>query len=75
MIQVVKKEGYTIFAQVNPITKKLFNFSIKGDGVNPKTNYAYIIEAENFINFLIKKKENERINNTMKKLQKKRIQH
>ena len=73
MIQVVKKEGYTIFAQVNPITKKLFNFSIKGDGVNPKTNYPYIIEAENFINFLVKKKENERINNTMKKLRKRKV--
>jgi hypothetical protein len=45
-ILVEKKDGYNIWADMNPKTKKLYNFSISGVGVNPKHTYVYVSEAQ-----------------------------
>jgi hypothetical protein len=53
-VLIVKKNGYNIWGEMNPLTKKLNNFSISGVGVNPKAVYTYISDAENVVNRLTK---------------------
>lgn len=60
-IIVSKKDGYTILADINPKTKKLYNFSATGVGVNPNVTYIYVSEVESLIEHLTKKqKENKK---------------
>lgn len=56
-ILVVKKNGYNIWADMNPVTKKLYNFSVSGVGVNPNVNYVYVSEAESLVEHLTNKRE------------------
>lgn len=51
-VAIVKKGGYTIWGEVNPITKKVYNFSVTGLHVNPKAVYTHIFDAEKVVNRL-----------------------
>lgn len=55
-IVVTRKNGYTILADMHPVTKKLIAFYVKGVGANPNVVYNYISEAENLISQLTKNK-------------------
>ena len=56
-IVITKKDGYSIFGSVNPRTKKLCNFSVKGNNVNENATYTFLSEAESLINHLLKNKK------------------
>jgi hypothetical protein len=45
-VLIVKKSGYNIWGEINPKTKRIFNFSLSGVNVNPKTTYTYLFDAE-----------------------------
>ena len=47
---VLKKNGHNLWADVNPLTQKLQNFSISGYNANPKHTYTSILEAEAVFN-------------------------
>lgn len=52
-VLVAKKSGYNIWAEVNPVTCKLFNFSVSGVGVNSTHTYPYMSDAEKVVNKLV----------------------
>jgi hypothetical protein len=56
-VKVSQKQGYAIFAEVNPKTKRLFNFSVSGSGVNPKIDYTYITSCEGIIDGILHRNE------------------
>ena len=55
-VTVVKKEGYSILANVHPKTKRLYGFSMTGVNVNPKIEYENVMMCENIIAKLLSKK-------------------
>lgn len=54
-VLVTNKDGYKIYAQVHPATKRLHNFSVEGLGARPHVTYTFINEAESLISHLTKK--------------------
>lgn len=59
-ILISRKDGYQIFGEIiDKKTNKLGNFSIRGRNLNPNSNYSYYTEAENLINYQIKRKQDE----------------
>lgn len=49
-VLVLKKSGHNLWAEVNPITNKLQNFSVSGYNTNPKFTYTHLAEAEAVFN-------------------------
>ena len=49
-VLVLKKSGHNLWAEVNPVTNKLNNFSISGHNTNPKYTYTHLLEAESVFN-------------------------
>lgn len=49
-VLVLKKNGYNVWAEVNPKTNRLFNFSASGVGINPNNTYPYLSDVEKVIN-------------------------
>ena len=49
-VLILKKSGHNLWAEVNPVTKKLNNFSVSGHNTNPKYTYSNISEAESAFN-------------------------
>lgn len=59
-ILVSRKDGYYIYGEIiDKKTNKLGNFSIRGRNLNPNSNYPYYTEAENLVNYQIKRKQDE----------------
>jgi hypothetical protein len=52
-VLVEKKSGYNIWAEVNPVTCRLFNFSVSGVGVNPNHTHPYLSDAEKVVNKMV----------------------
>jgi len=49
-VLILKKSGHILWAEVNPVTKRLYNFSISGHNTNPRYTYTSILEAESVFN-------------------------
>jgi len=49
-VLICKKNGHNLWAEVNPISRKLQNFSISGPSANPRYTYTYLTEAETVYN-------------------------
>lgn len=49
-VLVLKKNGHNLWADVNPTTNRLYNFSISGYNANPRHTYSSILEAETVFN-------------------------
>lgn len=56
-VLVIKKEGYNIWGEVNPVSSKLQNFSVSGPGINPTFTYPYLVEAEQAVKKLVGRKD------------------
>lgn len=54
---VCRKNGHSIWAEVNPVSKRLFNFSISGPSANPRYIYTHLSEAETVFNRYIGNKK------------------
>jgi hypothetical protein len=49
-VLVCRKNGHNIWAEVNPVSRKLQNFSISGPSANPRYTYTHLSEAETVYN-------------------------
>lgn len=59
-VVVTSSNGYVILGDVDPKTKKVHNFSVKGQNANPNTTYTFLSEAESLVNHLTKPKNEKR---------------
>jgi hypothetical protein len=49
-VLVCRKNGHNLWAEVNPVSKRLYNFSISGPSTNSRYTYTHLSEAEAVFN-------------------------
>lgn len=47
---IIRKGKYSIYGEVNLRTKRIYNFSVAGPGVDRRVTYTYLPDAERIVN-------------------------